>query len=69
MYQHEMKDHQKPSAEFIAKSLEQRRVAKKQPISLAELDRRQAHMNSPQYYAALGSMGSKGTSLDKSKEA
>ena len=38
--------------------LKQRREAKRQPVTLEELNRRQAYMNSPAWYASIGAMGS-----------
>lgn len=42
-----------------------RREAKKKPITLVELDSRQAEMNSPEWYKSISSFGSKNTPLYK----
>lgn len=47
--------------------LKQRREAKRQPVTLEELNRRQAYMNSPAWYASIGSMGSRDTPLMENK--
>ena len=46
--------------QILDELLKQRREAKRQPITLEELNRRQAYMNSPAWYASIGSMGNFG---------
>lgn len=48
---------------FLDDLLKKRREARRQPVTLDELNRRQAHMNSPAFYASLGRMGSSDTPL------
>lgn len=46
--------------QFLEDMLQKRREAKRIPVTLEELNRRQAYMNSPAFYASLGSMGNFG---------
>lgn len=49
--------------QFLEDMLQKRRAAKRQPVTLEELNRRQAYMNSPAFYASLDRMGSWDTPL------
>lgn len=53
--------------QFLEDLLQKRRTAKRQPVTLEELNRRQAYMNSPAFYASLGHMGSCTTPLMENK--
>ena len=53
--------------EFLYDLLQQRRKAKTQPLTLEEINRRHAYVNSPAFYASLGRMGSWDTPLMENK--